>query len=258
MQNRASQKITAYRRKKRIVTIAVILVLLVLALIGTILVTKVYTLENIRITGNVLYDAKQLEERILSDKYSNSTIYMYLKYRFAGNNLDIPFVDSVDVSMEPDDPHTINMKVYEKKTLGYLYIPAIDQNAYFDRDGYVIETSDREISGVPKVSGLKCDSVVLYERLNFDDPTALNNLLQLTQLFEKYDIKCKDIEYNPNSKTMKIHIKKIEVLLGTANYLPQKILRLSYILPQLKGKKGVLHVNGWTPETTDIVFRPQK
>lgn len=253
-----NKKITAYRRKKRIVSIAAILVFLILALIGTILVTKVYTLEEINITGNVLYETDQLKERLLSDKYSASTLYMYLKYRFAGKNLDIPFVDSVDVSMDPDNPHAINMKVYEKKTLGYLYIPAIDQNAYFDRDGFVIETSDREIEGVPKVSGLKCDSVVLYERLDFDDPLALNNLLLLTQLFEKYGIKCKDIEYNPNSKTMKANIKKIEVLLGTANYLPQKVLRLSYILPELKGKKGTLHVNGWTPETTDIVFRPSK
>ncbi len=258
MQTQGSQKLTAYRRKKRVVTIAAILVVLVLALILTILVTKVYTLENVNIRGNVLYDAKQLEEQILSDKYSKSTLYMYLKYRFTGDKLDIPFVDNVEVSMEPDDPHTINMKVYEKKTLGYIYIPAIDKNAYFDRDGYVIETSDREIEGVPKVSGLKCDSVVLYERLEFNDATALNNLLQLTQLFEKYDIKCKDIEYNPNAKTMVVNIGNIEVVVGTANYLPQKILRLSYILPQLEGKKGILHVGGWTPETTDIVFRPKK
>ncbi len=46
----------------------------------------------------------------------------------------------------------------------------------------------------------------------------------------------------------------IQVLLGQSDNLTQKILRLSYILPELSGKKGVLHIENWTENTTNIIF----
>ena len=38
------------------------------------------------------------------------------------------------------------------------------------------------------------------------------------------------------------------------DYLTQKIARLSAIMPQLSGLSGILHLETWTPDTTDIVF----
>lgn len=257
-QNRANARISAYRRRKKMIALAIVLVVLILGLVATLLVTKVYILEKINITGNVLYEKEQLEEQLMSDKYSFSTLYMYFKYKFSANNLNIPFIDSVEVSMEPGNPHELNVEVYEKKTLGYIYIPSIDQNAYFDRDGFVVETSQREIKGVPKITGLDPDSVVLYEKLDLKDAYTLDNLLQLTQLLEKYDISCKDINYNPITGAMTLNIKKIQVNVGSSAYLAQKILRLERILPEIKGRKGILKLSSWTPETTDIVFTPIK
>ena len=38
--------------------------------------------------------------------------------------------------------HGVHISVYEKGTLGYIYIPGINEkNAYFDKDGFVVETS---------------------------------------------------------------------------------------------------------------------
>ena len=34
----------------------------------------------------------------------------------------------------------------------------------------------------------------------------------------------------------------------------QKVIRLSIILPQLDGLSGTLHLESWTPETTDIIW----
>ena len=56
------------------------------------------------------------------------------------------------MEIELKDPRTLNIKVYEKGMLGYLYIPAISENAYFDKDGFVVETSSDVISNVPKVT----------------------------------------------------------------------------------------------------------
>ena len=42
--------------------------------------------------------------------------------------------------------------------------------------------------------------------------------------------------------------------IGSEDNLSQKVVRLSIILPQLDGLSGTLHLETWTPETTDIIW----
>lgn len=229
--------------------------LAVLILTGYILITKVFTLEKLNITGNVLYSSEKLEEMLLSDENSWSTLYVYGKYRFF-NKGKLPFIDELELSVSLSRPHEIDLVVYEKGILGYLYIPSIDENAYFDRDGFVVETSREVFDGIPKVEGFSCEEVVLYEKLDIEDESGLKNLLSLTQLLKKYEISSSKISYDEVARTMVVTSGKIVIKVGTSDNLSQKILRLQYILPQIKGKKGTLHLENWTSETTDIVFDP--
>ena len=64
--------------------------------------------------------------------------------------------------------------------LGYIYIPGINENAYFDKDGFVVETSSDTVPGVPCIDGISCDKVVLYEKLPIKQ-TMLEDILELTQ-----------------------------------------------------------------------------
>ncbi|MBO5154209.1 MAG: cell division protein FtsQ/DivIB [Eubacterium sp.] len=246
------------RQKKRKRNILILLALLVLlAGICVLLVTQVFTVKKVDVVGNELYTDEQIEEIVLSDEYSWSTLYVYLKYRFF-HTQKLPFVDTMEVGLQPAKPHELTVEVYEKGILGYLYISSIDQNAYFDKDGFVVETSQEVIEDVPKIEGLTCDFVVLYEKLPLANDTALKNLLSLTQLLQKYEIPAKRIKYEEASGSMTVYSGKITILVGNADNLAQKIMRLQYILPQLEGKKGTLHLENWTSETTDIIFDPKK
>lgn len=246
------------RRKKRKRNILILLVVILLLAGGAgLLVTQVYTVEKVSVVGNELYSDEQIEEIVLSDEYSWSTLYVYLKYRFFHTE-KLPFVDSLAVGLNPAEPHRLTVEVYEKGILGYLYISSIDQNAYFDKDGFVVETSQEVIADVPEIQGLTCDSVVLYEKLPLEDGTALKNLLSLTQLLEKYEIPATCIKYEQDSGSMIVYSGKITINVGNADNLTQKIMRLQYILPQLEGKKGTLHLENWTSENTDIIFDPKK
>lgn len=246
------------RQKKRKRNILILLALLVLlAGICVLLVTQVFTVKKVNVVGNELYTDEQIEEIVLSDEYSWSTLYVYLKYRFF-HTQKLPFVDTMEVGLQPAKPHELTVEVYEKGILGYLYISSIDQNAYFDKDGFVVETSQEVIEDVPKIEGLTCDSVVLYEKLPLANDMALKNLLSLTQLLQKYEIPAKRIKYEEASGSMTVYSGKITILVGNADNLAQKIMRLQYILPQLEGKKGTLHLENWTSETTDIIFDPKK
>lgn len=246
------------RKKKKKRNILILLALLVLLIgIGVLLVTQVFTVKKVNVVGNELYTDEQIEEIVLSDDYSWSTLYVYLKYRFLRTQ-KLPFVDTMEVSLQPAKPHELMVEVYEKGILGYLYISSIDQNAYFDKDGFVVETSQEVIEDVPKIEGLSCDSVVLYEKLPLANDTALKNLLSLTQLLQKYEIPANRIKYEEVSGSMTVYSENITILVGNADNLAQKIMRLQYILPQLEGKKGTLHLENWTSETTDIIFDPKK
>ncbi len=120
----------------------------------------------------------RLKNMVLNDEYSWNSLYVDLKYRFVDIG-EVPFVDTMEVSL--DNPHTVHIKVYEKGMLGYLYINSIGQNAYFDKDGFVVETSTEVIDGVPKITGISCEEVVLYEKLQLENSDILRDLLNLTQ-----------------------------------------------------------------------------
>ena len=238
------------KRKKRKLQLYIFLIVTLLLALAAYIVVEVFTVENVVVEGNEWYSSSQIEEMVLNDEYSWNSLYVTLKYRLVDIG-EVPFVDAMEISL--DDPHTIRVKVYEKGILGYLYIPVLGQNAYFDKDGFVIETSSKLIPDVPKVTGVRCSEVILYEKLPLEDESILRMLLNLTQTLKKYELEPDEIAFDEKDGAV-VYYGDIRVIVGEEAHLSQKIIRLSHILPQLSGMKGTLHLENWTEETTDIVF----
>lgn len=228
--------------------IFLIIVGLILGLIYFVL--EVCKVENVVVEGNECYSSKQIEEMILNDENSWNSLYVFFKYRFKDIG-EVAFVDDMEVTL--DSPDTLHIKVYEKGILGYLYIPILGQNAYFDKDGFVVETSARVIDNVPKITGLRCSQVVLYEKLQLGEERIIRFLLNLTQTLKKYELEPDEIAFDEN-KNASIYYGSIRVIIGDEQNISQKVMRISHILPQLNGLSGTLHLENWTEETTDILF----
>lgn len=238
------------KRKRRKIQLYIFLILTLLIALAAYIVVEVFTVENVVVEGNEWYLDSQIEEMVLNDEYSWNSLYVTLKYRLVDIG-EVPFVDELEVSL--DNPHTVHIRVYEKGILGYLYIPIFGQNAYFDKDGFVVETSTNIIPGVPKVTGVNCSEVVLYEKLPLEDESILRLVLNLTQILKKYGLEPNEIAFDDKEGAI-IYYGNIRVIIGKEENLSQKIIRLSHILPQLDGLSGTLHLENWTEETTDIVF----
>lgn len=238
------------KKKRRKIGFSIFLFLFLLITLGVFIVIKVFTVEQVVVEGNELYSKEQIEKMVLNDEYSWNSLYVNLKYRFFDIG-EVPFVDTMEVTL--DAPHTVRIHVYEKGMLGFLYINTIGQNAYFDKDGFVVETSAEIIEGVPLIKGISCDEVVLYEKLPLENEKLLGNLLNLTQTLKKYNQLPDEIQFNDKLEVI-LYYGDIQVKVGTEENLSQKIIRLSYILPQLDGLAGTLHLENWTEESTDIVF----
>lgn len=242
------------KKKSRKMKLIIFLTIVLLLLIGILVVWKVFTVKNVEVEGNELYTDEQIQKFVLNDDYSWNSLYVVLKYRFL-NTKKIPFVDTMEISFK--DPHTLKVNVYEKGLIGYLYISSINQNAYFDKDGFVVETSKDIIQKVPQINGIDCDKVVLYEMLPLKDDDILKSLLTATQALKKYEVAPDTINYGKDG-SITLEYGTIEVLLGASDNLTKKILRLSYILPQLEGMSGTLHIENWTENTTDIIFNKRE
>ena len=80
---------------------------------------KVFTVKEVRVEGNKLYSAEQVQELVLNDEYSWNSLYVVAKYNFKEPQ-PIPFLDTIEVSLE--DAHTVLISVYEKGMLGVPFI----------------------------------------------------------------------------------------------------------------------------------------
>lgn len=242
---REKKKTVARWKKILLGLFSVILLVTVSALI----VIKVFVVKTVKVEGNVLYDESLIKSTVLNDEYSWNSLYVFLKYTFSDTE-QLPFIDTMEVSLE--DPNTLNIKVYEKGMMGYLYIPAIGENAYFDKDGFVVETSTRVIENVPKVEGLSCSEVILYEKLPIEKQT-LKELLTITQALKREALEPDTIRYGVDNAPV-LEYEKVRIGLGSTELLTQKVERIKKILPQLEGKAGTLHLENWTESSTNIVF----
>ena len=148
-------------------------------------------------------------------------------------------------------PTTIKITIYEKAVAGY--VEYMGQYIYFDKDGTVVESSDIRTEGIPQIMGMKFDHVVLWEKLPVSDEEIFKNILDVSQLLEKYEIKVDKI-YFDDDYNVTLYFDQARVKLGSFDYIDEKIIRLKAILPELKGKKGVLKLQNYTVDSEYASF----
>lgn len=236
-------------RKRRILTMILPVVLLVLAL-GAIMVWKVFVVKEAEVEGNEIYSDEQIVNWALDDEYSWNSLYVVIKNKFQKQE-EIPFVDSMEISLK--SPSKLQIQVEEKGVLGYVYVPTLGKNAYFDKDGFVVEISSEIIDGTMKISGLSVEDAVLYQKLDLNNSSILRTLLSLTQLLKKYE-RIPEAIYVQDTDII-LSYGSIQVDLGTGSSLNEKILRMDQNLPALEGQTGTFHLDTWSKANTDIYFK---
>jgi cell division protein FtsQ len=171
-----------------------------------------------------------------------------LKYRDKGID-DIPFIQTMDVSIESKD--TIRITVYEKALAGY--VSYLGRYVYFDKDGIVVETSEEKTEGVPLVTGLQFDHVILHEPLPVEKPEVFDEILNITQQLSKYNLSADKIYFDSDYEVTLI-FGEARISLGSDTDLDEKIMKLQYILPDLQGKSGVLDMREYSEDTKTYTF----
>ena len=202
---------------------------------------------RVEFEGSEKYTDKELASYLFIDKKSSNPFAFLFKSKF-GECVEIPFIEAYDVEIKSLNEYKVTF--YEKSLVGY--IEYMGSYKYFDKDGIVVESSSRLIDGVPYVTGIEVDYIVLHSKLPAEDEKVFDLLLDLTQLLSKYEIDVEKINVTKDLE-MKLYLGDVRVELGTEEDLSDKIMDLKDIMPNLEGVSGVLDMkvydvngNGYT------------
>lgn len=238
------------RRKRKGIVIAAILFILAVC-IGILAMQRIDN-KSIIIEGNEKYTNDEMINFIFKSNWDKNPFMLYYKTKY-GNQKRIPFVDTYEV--EIISLNNVKITVYEKKIIGYVYY--MGTNMYFDKDGTVVESSGEVLEGVPLVTGLNFDKIVLYEELPVGNDEVFNLILDTTQTLQKYNIGVDKI-YISDGKEVTLYISEIEVLLGSDTDMNDKIRSLNDMLPNLEGLSGTLDLRIYNENSTGYTFRKSK
>ncbi|MCR5650425.1 MAG: cell division protein FtsQ [Lachnospiraceae bacterium] len=207
-----------------------------------------YTVDSIVITGNSRYTDEQIRDLVFDSPIKKNSLYLYLVYN--GKPVtDIPFIEKMDITIVSHDQ--VKIDVYEKAVAGY--VKYLGQYIYFDREGYVIETTGAPLRDVPYVTGLEFDNCVRYEVLPVRDKAVFSDILSLTQLFDKYDLHPDRIYFSKTGQ-ITLYFGEAKVLIGTMDEIDEKMMKLKGISPKITGLSGTLRLDDYTEDGAYITF----
>ncbi len=223
-------------------------VLVLVLLLAGVLVVTLFRIRDVEVTGNSFYTEEEIRDRVITDRYTSNSLYLYLKYKYL-NTEEIPFVDKIEVTLL--GPGKVRIRVYEKSIVGY--VAYMGSNFYFDQDGVVVECSSEMKEGVPCISGLKFSSLALYQKLAVEDDSIFDRILTITQLVKKYELSPDRIEFSDDLSPT-LYFDQVRVALGNSGSLEEKIGRLYDLFPDLEGRSGIFHMENYTEDSKFISF----
>lgn len=207
-----------------------------------------YKVIHVDVVGNEHYTDEEIKNMILTEGMSGNSLFLSLKYRNKEIS-DIPFIESM--SVEVTAPDSIQIMVYEKALAGC--VEYLGKYVYFDREGIIVEISSEKTDSVPQVIGLKFDRFALNEVLPIEDTAMFGEILDITQMLEKYGINATKI-YFDKSKNITLYFDEARVSLGEKTNLDEKMMLLQGVLPTLEGKKGILRLENYDENSKNVTF----
>lgn len=196
-------------------------------------------IDTIHVEGSEFYTEQEIIDYIFEKPIEQNFLYAYLNNRF-GEKKEIPFVAGYTVKFNGTKEAAVT--VYEKNVIGY--IDYMGSHMYFDKDGTVVESSSEIWEGIPLITGLSFDYIILYKPLPVENETAFNQILNLTQLINKYKIHVDKIYFNTKFEAT-LYIGDVRVMLGDKTDMEDKVAELTGMLPKLAGLSGTLHLEDY-------------
>lgn len=245
------EKLRFGKGKRMLIIGSFLVAVMVIVLGGYYYIMTHYKVTTVYVEGNIHYTNEEIIDMVMGGKYGDNSLILSMKYR--DQEIDnIPFVETMDVTVESND--TIRITVYEKALAGY--VSYLGRYVYFDKDGIVVETSEEKTSGIPQVTGLTFDYVILYEPLPVEKPEIFDEVLNITQQLSKYSLVVDKIYFDKDYQVTLL-FGDVKIALGSNTDIDEKIMKLQSILPNLEGKRGTLDMRELREDMKNYSFESE-
>ncbi len=245
MSNHTEEQRGGIRYFIRFLAVAVILGALVLLFYG------VFRTEEITVEGLSYYSEEEFLAKISGESARKNTL-LFRWEQFRRGEQTVPYIEQYDVKVE--GKNRIRIRVYEKILVGCVKV--MGQYMYFDKDGYVTETSVEQLPGVPLVKGLEFDRIVLYNKLNIQKDELYDVILNITKLVREYEIPAECIIFNGKGE-VELSVGSSSVALGHRTAYDLPIQKLADILPSVSDRNLYIDLSGYQGGTEDIIAKPK-
>ncbi|MDF2587456.1 MAG: hypothetical protein K0S41_1297 [Anaerocolumna sp.] len=229
-----------------------LLLICLIVIIPTFVLFVTCRLKTVIVDGSSHYTNEELQQKVITKKTDGNTLLLYFRLKY-GKVESIPFVEDIDIELV--NKNTIKIHVYEKVITGC--IEYMGGYMYFDKDGIIVESSSEKLNNVPFVTGLKFNSIVLYEKLEVQKESLFNVILNLTQLIQKYELDVETIRFNSDLEVT-LKCGDVKVLLGKRDTYDEQIAELKDLLPSARGKKLIIDMVDFKEGQDKIIAKPEE
>lgn len=209
---------------------------------------NLYRLKNVTLEGLTHYTEAEFLSKLGNDVYYSVTPWFCISDTL--NQREIPFIERYEIDYV--DRQTARIRVHEKRVTGCVIV--MGRYMFFDKDGIVVETSTAPVAGIPVVTGLEFNEIVLYQKLKVQKQSLFDTILQLTRLVEQNGISIQEISFDSGYEVT-LYLEHLTVLLGKRTSYDEVLNALSGILESIPGRKGTLDMRNYSHENGEVILK---
>lgn len=224
---------------------------LAIVLVIGLLLSPIFALKNIAVEGANHYTTAQLCEMIGLSEGDN--ILFFGKGKAAQTLEKDPYIADAKLSMRV--PDTIVIEVKERKVRGY--VPYMGSYLYIDEAGRVLDVQEACHDALPLVKGLSFGSFTLGEVIPVENTEALDIMLHISQLIEKYELLDLVVEIDvSNPDNIYAYVNQVQIILGDMENGDTKIRYMAEVMKTIpKEDRGTLDLSELDKPHGTVVFR---
>lgn len=259
--------------------------------LAVLLFLAVFRTKNIEVAGNNRYTEGEIQKLVKQEPLAFNTILLTV-LPWHRDFSQVPFLE--EISYEFVSVSTVRAVVEEKKAIGYVetengkayfdrkgivleIIAADTEDSAGDPEKETQEGTEKteeeildsetipsarvgteefqpDLTEIPQVTGLGQSVPEVGKQIEVDDAAVFEELEVLVRLADRFDVWPEQVEISEEQEITLHYEGNIRVLLGTGEYLEEKITKMAGILPELEGLSGELQMQDVNEDDKDIVF----
>ena len=259
--------------------------------LAVLLFLAVFRTKNIEVTGNNRYTEGEIQKLVKQEPLAFNTILLTV-LPWHRDFSQVPFLE--EISYEFVSVSTVRAVVEEKKAIGYVetengkayfdrkgivleIIAADTEDSAGDPEKETQEGTEKteeeildsetipsarvgteefqpDLAEIPQVTGLGQSVPEVGKQIEVDDAAVFEELEVLVRLADRFNVWPEQVEISEEQEITLHYEGNIRVLLGTGEYLEEKITKMAGILPELEGLSGELQMQDVNEDDKDIVF----